>query len=204
MLRFRGERASVALANFLASGIFNLHEKLGPILWQFPPSFKFDRVAFEAILQSLPAHTDEAASLAAKHDKQVKEACLSPGRKRRLRYAIEIRHPSFCDEAFIKLLRKYRAALVISDSVADWPYAEDMTSDFTYLRLHGTQTLYGTNTAMPLWNIGRFASENGRAVSSPRMCSEYHRSRPGGEPEGTSTAILIMTRKYRRHLTRAD
>lgn len=156
MLRFRGERASVALANFLASGIFNLHEKLGPILWQFPPSFKFDRVAFEAILQSLPAHTDEAASLAAKHDKQVKEVCLSPGRKRRLRYAIEIRHPSFCDEAFIKLLRKYRAALVISDSVADWPYAEDMTSDFTYLRLHGTQTLYGgeySDAALEHWSI---------------------------------------------------
>lgn len=163
MLRFRGERSSVALANFLASGLFNLHEKLGPILWQFPPSFKFDPAAFEAILLSLPSHTDEAANLAAKHDRQIQEVCLSPGRKRRLRHAIEIRHPSFCDEAFIKLLRKYRAALVVSDSVADWPYAEDMTSDFTYLRLHGTQTLYGgeySDAALDRWSarIGKWAS----------------------------------------------
>jgi len=143
-LRFRDADATrAAMANFFASGLFNLREKLGPILWQFPPTFKFDRDSFEGILSLLPRNTDEAAGIAAQHDARVKEPCISPGRKRRLRHAIEIRHASFVDPAFIKLLRKYRAALVLSDSVADWPYAEDLTSDFVYMRLHGTQTVYG-------------------------------------------------------------
>jgi uncharacterized protein YecE (DUF72 family) len=155
MLRFRDPEASLkATANFFASGIFNLREKLGPILWQFPPNFKFDRDSFEAILQLLPKNTDEAAALARKHDRHVKEVCLVPDRKRRLRHAIEIRHASFCDDAFINLLRKYRAALVVSDSVAHWPYAEDVTADFVYMRLHGTHTLYGGkygNAALDKW-----------------------------------------------------
>lgn len=143
-LRFRDVAATQqAIANFFASGIFNLREKLGPILWQFPPNFKFDRHAFEAILHLLPKDTHAAAALAAQHDARIKDPCISPGRKHKLRHAVEVRHASFCDDAYIKLLRKYRAALVVSDSVADWPYAEDMTADFVYMRLHGTQTLYG-------------------------------------------------------------
>ncbi len=154
-LRFRDASAThSALANFFASGIFNLREKLGPILWQFPPSFKFNNEAFEAILRALPKNTDEAADLAAQHDAHVKEPCIRAPRKRRLRHVIEVRHSSFRDEDFIKLLRKYRAGLVVSDSVKDWPYAEDATSDFMYLRLHGTQTLYGgqyKNAALDRW-----------------------------------------------------
>lgn len=154
-LRFRDADATrAAMANFFASGLFNLREKLGPILWQFPPTFKFDKAGFEGILDLLPTNTDEAAGIAAQHDARVKEPCISPGRKRRLRHAIEIRHASFVDPAFIKLLRKYRAALVLSDSVADWPYAEDLTSDFVYMRLHGTQTVYGgryNDAALDRW-----------------------------------------------------
>ncbi|NYT24344.1 DUF72 domain-containing protein [Alcaligenaceae bacterium] len=183
VLRFRGERANVALANFFASGLFNLREKLGPILWQFPPNFKFDSASFEAILQSLPANTDEAAELAARHDKHVKEVCLSAGRKRRLRHAIEIRNPSFCEEAFIKLLRKYRVALVVSDSVEDWPYAEDMTSDFAYLRLHGTKTRYGgkySDAALNQWakRIGKWAKGN-EPDDVHRISSKPARQRAG-------------------------
>lgn len=183
VLSFRGERANVALANFFASGLFNLREKLGPILWQFPPNFKFDSAAFEAILQSLPANTDEAAELAARHDKHVKEVCLSAGRKRRLRHAIEIRNPSFCEEAFIKLLRKYRVALVVSDSMEDWPYAEDMTSDFAYLRLHGTKTRYGgkySDAALNQWakRIGKWAKGN-EPDDAHRISSKPARQRAG-------------------------
>ena len=56
--------------------------------------------------------------------------------------------------AFVKLLRKYRAALVVSDAVADWPYVEDVTAGFIYLRLHGPETLYGgqySDKALDRW-----------------------------------------------------
>lgn len=183
MLRFRDEKKSrIALANFFASGIFRLREKLGPILWQFPPSFKFDAEAFETILAALPPDTHQAAALAGKHNRHVKETDLEPGRKRRLRHAIEIRHPSFCDTAFIKLLRRYRAALVVSDSVADWPYAEDLTSDFVYLRLHGTETLYGgeyKDEALDRWaeRIATWAS--GREPDDARRIHTRSRRRAG-------------------------
>ncbi len=142
MLRFREPESDVALANFFASGLFCLGEKLGPILWQFPPSFRFDPTQFERILAKLPQDTEQAAALARKHDARVKDPYIPTKQRTRLRHAVEIRHASFIDEAFVDLLRKHGAALVVSDSVADWPYAEDVTSDFIYIRLHGTETLY--------------------------------------------------------------
>jgi uncharacterized protein YecE (DUF72 family) len=58
-----------------------------------------------------------------------------------LRHAIEIRHQSCVDLAFIALVRRHRVTLVFADSVS-WPYAEDWTADFVYLRLHGSEELY--------------------------------------------------------------
>lgn len=154
ILRLRGDECATAIANFFASGIFNLREKLGPILWQFPPSFRFDADLFETFLRSLPADTASAAAIARKHDTHVRHTCLTIDRKHPMRHAIEIRHASFCDETFIQMLRKYRAALVFSDSTAGWPYMEDVTSDFIYMRLHGTETLYGgeySDAALDRW-----------------------------------------------------
>jgi uncharacterized protein YecE (DUF72 family) len=154
ILRLRGERCATAIANFLASGIFNLREKLGPILWQFPPSFRFDPELFEAFLRSLPTDTESAATVAKKHDSHVRHTSVTIDDKRPLRHAIEIRHPSFCDETFIQMLRKYNAALVFSDSTARWPYMEDVTSSFIYMRLHGSETLYGgayADAALDRW-----------------------------------------------------
>lgn len=154
ILRLRGDKCATAIANFFASGLFNLREKLGPILWQFPPSFRFDAELFEAFLRSLPSDTASAAAIARKHDTHVRHTCLNIDRNRPMRHAIEIRHPSFCDETFVHMLRKYRAALVFSDSTARWPYAEDVTADFIYMRLHGSETLYGgayADAALDRW-----------------------------------------------------
>lgn len=154
ILRLKDERSFQAIINFLASGLFNLREKLGPILWQFPPSLRFDEARFDAFLRSLPADTDEASALARRHDEHVRNVETAIDEPRRMRHAIEIRNDSFCDERFIALLRKYKAAFVISDAVADWPYAEDMTADFTYMRLHGSEVLYGgeyTDQALDRW-----------------------------------------------------
>jgi uncharacterized protein YecE (DUF72 family) len=154
ILRLKDERSSIAIANFFASGLFNLRQKLGPLLWQFPPSFRFNEQQFENFLRMLPVDTEQAAGIARQHNAKVKQPCLTVDKCRRMRHAIEIRHDSFCDPRFVDLLRKYGAALVISDAVADWPYAEDMTTDFAYMRLHGAETLYGgeySDQALDRW-----------------------------------------------------
>jgi uncharacterized protein YecE (DUF72 family) len=143
MLGLANSRTAVATANFFASGVLCLGAKLGPILWQFPARTKFDPEAMESFLQALPRDTFAAADLARHHDSRVKRPVARADRRRRMRHAIEIRHPSFCDEAFVRMLRRHGAALVVSDAVADWPKVEDVTADFVYLRLHGTETLYG-------------------------------------------------------------
>ncbi|WP_176053794.1 MULTISPECIES: DUF72 domain-containing protein [Paraburkholderia] len=143
MLRFRDETALPAIANFFASGVLALRDKLGPFLWQFPPNFPFKPDLFERFLALLPQDFDSAAKLALQHDGRVKQPWFAVETNRRLRHAVEIRHPSFCVPEFVALLRKHKAALVVSDAVAGWPYGEDVTSDFIYMRLHGSETLYG-------------------------------------------------------------
>jgi uncharacterized protein YecE (DUF72 family) len=132
------------LANFFASGVLRLEEKLGPILWQLPPSFRFSPERLDHFLSLLPRDTEAAATLADHRSEWLAErAWAKTERQRELRHAIEIRHQSFLDPAFVALLRRHRVALVFADSVA-WPYAEDVTCDFVYLRLHGSEELYAS------------------------------------------------------------
>jgi uncharacterized protein YecE (DUF72 family) len=79
---------------------------------------------------------------------------LAIDRNRRLRHAVEIRHESFLEPSFIALLRRYRIALVVADTAGKWPYREDVTADFVYLRLHGDKQLYAsgyTPRALARW-----------------------------------------------------
>jgi uncharacterized protein YecE (DUF72 family) len=142
MLRFRDETARIACANFFAQGLLALNEKLGPFLWQFPPSLHFDAEHFERFLALLPVDTAAAAALAARHDSRVAHPYTEIDRNRPMRHAVEVRHPSFVVPEFVALLRKYRVALVVSHSTEHWPYAEDLSTDFIYLRLHGTEARY--------------------------------------------------------------
>jgi uncharacterized protein YecE (DUF72 family) len=130
------------LANFLASGVLRLGKKLGPILWQFPPRMKFDPDRFEAFFKRLPKNTDEAVALAGRHDARVNDrAYVETDERRPMRHAMEIRHDSFRSPDFIDLLRRYRIGLVVADTV-DWPLLMDLTADFVYCRLHGSEQLY--------------------------------------------------------------
>jgi uncharacterized protein YecE (DUF72 family) len=132
------------LANFFASGVLRLEEKLGPFLWQFSPRFRFDVEHLDHFLSLLPRDTEAAAALATHHDRRLAgRVWTRTDRKRGLQHAIEIRHQSFLDPAFITLLRRRRVALVFADSV-EWPYAEDLTADFVYIRLHGSEELYAS------------------------------------------------------------
>jgi uncharacterized protein YecE (DUF72 family) len=138
------KEAKVPLANFLASGLLRLGAKLGPILWQLPPNFRFEPQKVEDFLKLLPHDTEAAAALARRHDKYVTgRAALKTDAKRPLRHAMEIRHESFATTAFIELLQKYDVALVCADTV-EWPRLMDVTSDFIYCRLHGSEQLYAS------------------------------------------------------------
>src|SRR5690606_36078382 len=93
------------LANFFASGVLRLAEKLGPILWQFPAHLAYDEERFARFLELLPRNTEQAAALARHHDARLRGRSWTRAEVRRpLRYAFEVRHPSFFDDAFVRLL----------------------------------------------------------------------------------------------------
>ncbi len=132
------------LANFLASGVLQLGPKLGPILWQLPPNFRFDPEKLESFFKLLPHDTEAASALARRHDKRLSgRSALKADENRPVRHAMEIRHDSFATPAFIELLRAYDVALVCADTV-EWPRRMDVTSDFVYCRLHGSEQLYAS------------------------------------------------------------
>jgi uncharacterized protein YecE (DUF72 family) len=139
------------VANFLGSGILALEHKLGPILWQFPPSFKYDREKLENFLELLPHTHKDAAKYADKNqDSWMKKRSFLEGTKQVLRHAIEVRNESFRNPEFYRLLKKHDVSLVISHSPSHspsqskgaWPYFEELTSDFVYARLHGEGEIY--------------------------------------------------------------
>lgn len=130
------------LANFFASGVLQLEEKLGPMLWQLPPSFRYDAKRLDDFFARLPRDTAAAARLAKKHDHHISSVWTKTGESRPLRHALEVRHKSFETPEFIALLREHDVALVVADTAGKWPLLEDVTSDFIYVRLHGDEELY--------------------------------------------------------------
>jgi uncharacterized protein YecE (DUF72 family) len=143
-----------ALANFYASGILKLEEKLGPFLWQLAPQFQFHPGVLEEFFELLPRDTEAAAALATEHDPWMKgRVCLECSRRQPLRHAIEIRHASFVSPEFVALLRRHQIALVCADTV-EWPRLLDLTADFVYVRLHGSEQLYASGydgVALDVW-----------------------------------------------------
>lgn len=133
------------VGNFFGSGVLHLKNKLGPFLWQFPPSFSFREDLLESFLKMLPRTGAEALELSHKADRV--EPSFPDDKaflRRPLRHAIEIRNYSFENPRFIDLLKKYKVALVFADTAGKWPYIEEVTADFLYLRLHGEEELYSS------------------------------------------------------------
>ncbi|MGA9657869.1 MAG: DUF72 domain-containing protein [Asticcacaulis sp.] len=121
-IRYATNRKNLAesadsVERFLNSGITTLKNKLGPVNWQFMATKKFDPEDFENFLKLLPPEKDGV----------------------RLRHALEVRHDSFACEAFVDLARRYQVAIIIGADDPDFPVIADLTADFAYLRLMGTQ-----------------------------------------------------------------
>jgi uncharacterized protein YecE (DUF72 family) len=104
--------AGDSINRFLDSGPLMLGDRLGPLLWQFAPTKKFDETDFGAFLELLPTQLD--------------------GKK--LQHVLEVRHPSFCVPAFVKLLRDFSMPVVYAEHAA-YPAIADLTGDLVYARL---------------------------------------------------------------------
>lgn len=139
-----------SISRFIDSGLSELKHKLGPILWQFMPTKKFEAEDFEAFLNLLPKELDGL----------------------KLRHVLDVRHPSFLTPEFLALARKYNAGTVFTDS-DDYPSFSDVTADFVYARLMRTQsdipTGYGPK-ALDSWaEHARAWAEGWQPAELPRV-----------------------------------
>lgn len=124
--------AGDSIQRFYDSGVLELGDRLGPVLWQFAPTKKFDEADFGAFLELLPSKLEG----------------------RSLRHAVEVRHESFKTPAFITLLRKFSVPVVYADH-ATYPAIADITGDFIYTRLQTGKD--DVKTAYPLKQLDQWA-----------------------------------------------
>ena len=131
------------LANFFASGVLALEAKLGPVLWQLPPTLGFHEQRLVTFFEALPRTTSAAAAVAAQHDERLEGRALTTvSVDQPLRHAMEVRHPTFLEPRFLEVLRAHDIAVVVADSAGRYPALDAITTDFVYVRLHGADELY--------------------------------------------------------------
>ena len=169
------------LANFIASGMLRLGPKLGPILWQLPPNFRFDRDKLDAFFRLLPRDTTPRRRAGRRHDHRLKaRAWLRTGpRRQRCGMPSKSGTRAFAIRPSSSSCAEHDIALVCADTV-DWPLLMDLTSDFVYCRLHGSRELYRSGySAAELGALGaahpRLARRQGRCATAP---SSARRPRP--------------------------
>jgi uncharacterized protein YecE (DUF72 family) len=134
---------AVPLANFLASGLLELGDNLGPILWQLPDNTAVDADRIDRFLGLLPRDTAAAAAVAAGHDDRVPEVSFDIDHNRRMRHVLEVRHEAHLTAEIARIARSHGVALAFSHASA-WRYVEEITAGFVYLRLHGPGALYAS------------------------------------------------------------
>ncbi|HEY0685159.1 MAG TPA: DUF72 domain-containing protein [Steroidobacter sp.] len=115
-----------SVPKFLASGLSSLQHKLGPILWQLPPSLHFDAADIAKFLEALPHTLDDLP----------------------LRHVLEVRHKSFMDAAYVELARKHSVATVFAHT-DEFPNFADVTGDFVYARLRKAEASESTGYSKP-------------------------------------------------------
>jgi uncharacterized protein YecE (DUF72 family) len=101
-----------SIERFFDSGVLELGAKLGPVLWQFPATTKYDAANFGAFLDLLPREHEG----------------------RTIRHVLEVRHESFADPGFSALMRRHKVAVALIDA-EDQPTFDEPTADFVYARL---------------------------------------------------------------------
>jgi uncharacterized protein YecE (DUF72 family) len=142
-LKLRNVEAS--LGNFFASGVLALGRKAGPFLWQLPATYRFDANRLDEFMRKLPRSSREAEAVARQHDHRLRHGALVDAVVDvPYRHAFEVRHPTYFADEFYDILRAHGCAFVIADTAGKFPYAEEVTADFVYVRLHGSEVLYAS------------------------------------------------------------
>jgi uncharacterized protein YecE (DUF72 family) len=135
--------AETAIGNFFASGVLALGRKTGPFLWQLPGTYRFDAERLDGFMRQLPRDSSAGESVARVHDERLRRGALVTAAERvPYRHAFEVRHPSYFAPEFYDLLRTHQCGFVVADTAGRYPYAEEVTADYVYVRLHGSQELY--------------------------------------------------------------
>ncbi|UOQ88324.1 DUF72 domain-containing protein [Agromyces endophyticus] len=153
----RLRETAAPLANFFASGVLDLGPKLGPILWQLPPTLAYEHGLLDRFLGALPATRSQASRLAARHDgRMTGRSSYRAGDDAPLRHAVEVRHPSFetAADEWADLLAQHGVASVTADTAGRYPRIDRVTAGFAYARLHGEEELYASgydDTSLDRW-----------------------------------------------------
>jgi len=154
------------LANFFASGVLALREKLGPFLWQLPPMLAYEPERLATFFALLPRSTAAAQALARRRDARMTgRTRLAIDTDRPVRHAVEVRHPSFVNDEFRALATRHGVTVVVADTAGRWPLILDPAGDVVYVRLHGDVRLYTSgysDRALAAWagRIRRWAHED--------------------------------------------
>ena len=137
--------AERSLGNFFASGVLALGRKTGPFLWQLPATYRFDAERLDGFMRQLPRSAGEAEAVALHHDERLRRGALVDAAANvPYRHAFEVRHPTYFHDEFYAILREHRCGFVVADTAGKFPYAEEVTADFVYVRLHGSRELYAS------------------------------------------------------------
>jgi uncharacterized protein YecE (DUF72 family) len=145
--------AGPSIAKFFESGVSEMKSKLGPILWPFAHTKKYDAGDIAGFLALLPREVDGV----------------------KLRHALEVRHETFLCADFVAQARAANVAVVLADGTK-YPLLADVTSDFMYLRLQDTQSDIETGyraDALDRWTKLVKAWEQGEEPKDfPRVAAE--------------------------------
>jgi uncharacterized protein YecE (DUF72 family) len=151
--------AGESIDRFVNSGLAELGDKLGPLVWQFMPTKRFEPDDFEAFLKLLPASVGGL----------------------KLRHVMDVRHPSFMTPEYLALARKHKVATVFADS-DEYPSFADLTGDFVYARLMRTEAPIETGyaaAALDRWaGRAQLWAEGGEPDDLPRVAADATGAKP--------------------------
>jgi len=151
--------AGESVRRFVGSGLAELGDKLGPIVWQFAPTKRFDAADFGAFLELLPAAVDGLP----------------------LRHVMDVRHDSFKTPDYLALARRHRVATVFTDS-DDYPSFADLTGDFLYARLMRSQAEVPTGYPLPVLDAFADCARCWAAGGEPAGLPRVEPPPPSGAP----------------------
>ena len=160
--------AGDSVKRFYDSGVLELGDRLGPVLWQFAPTKKFDAADFGKFLELLPRKLDGHA----------------------LRHVVEVRHDSFCVPEFVALLRQFETPVVFAEH-GKYPAIADVVSDFVYARLQkGNDEIEDLLSAKAARCLGTSGFRPGPAAASRTTCRKVDKAKPKKAPRDVFAYVI--------------